>query len=740
MPTSTLETENPVAQAEHDVVARLLASMTLAEKIGQLQQVDASCEPISEELRVAIAAGRIGAVINRSDPQSCNALQKIAVTESRLGIPLLIGRDVIHGFRSIAPIPIGQAASWNCDLVRKAARVAALEARSQGVNWTFSPMIDIARDPRWGRIAESFGEDPFLTAKLGVAMIKGYQTDHLLNPGAIASCAKHFVGYGASESGRDYNTTNIPTNELRNIYLQPFRQAVEAGVATLMTSFSDLDGVPATANKPLIDGVLRNDWGFDGLVVSDWNAIKELIEHGLSAGPRDAAMEAALAGVDMEMAGDAYASHLESLITAGLVPVHKIDAMVERVLRLKDSLGLFEQPYVDPQHFPPLLSPEALQICYQMAVESFVLLKNDASILPLNAETLKSVAVIGPLADAPHEQMGTWVFDGQATDTVTPLQALRDRFADKATIHFAPGLANSRDRKTALFDEAERVVRDSDVALVFLGEESILSGEAHSRADIRLPGAQSLLLERLKALGKPVITVILAGRPLVLGQDLPNTDALIFGWHPGTMGGPAIVDVLFGDQCPCGKLPVTFPKSVGQVPIYYNHKNTGRPPIPAEIVLIDDIAVGAKQTSLGMSAFYLDDGYQPLFPFGFGLSYGTFELSDLWLSHSGLPADGTLTLQARITNIGNRRGTETVQLYIRDRAASLTRPVRELKAYQRYNLSPGETATVRFSLTADDLSFYRRDGTFGPEPGSFLLWVATHSANGLEGTFELLSA
>jgi|AntAceMinimDraft_5_1070358.scaffolds.fasta_scaffold02396_4 beta-glucosidase len=736
-PSLTLTSSGIARPAPEDEVDALLARMTLEEKIGQLQQVDASADPLPEDLLEGVRRGRIGSVINLANTEACNRLQRVAIEDSRLGIPLLMGRDVIHGFRTIFPIPLGQAAAWNQDLVRKAARISALEARSQGVHWTFSPMIDISRDPRWGRIAESFGEDPYLTGLFGCAMVEGYQTDNLSGHGAVLACAKHFVGYGASESGRDYNTTNIPPNELRNIYLEPFRKVLGAGAATLMTSFSDLDGIPATANGALLNGVLRREWGFDGLVVSDWNAINELIQHGLCEDSRSAAAEAALAGVDMEMAGDAYARSLADLIDTGVVPISLIDTMVRRILRLKQKLNLFQCPYTEAAAFAPLVSDAALDVAYQIAVESIVLLKNDGPVLPLQGADLGAVAVIGPLADAPHEQMGTWVFDGQMNDTVTPLQALRQTFLGKIDIHYAPGLETSRSRSHALFEAAEAAVLKSDVALVFLGEESILSGEAHSRADIRLPGAQSELLARLKALGKPVVTVVLAGRPLVLTADLPHTDALVYAWHPGTMGGPAILDVLLGAQVPRGKLPVTFPKSVGQVPIYYNHKNTGRPPVASDMVLIDDIEVGARQTSLGMSAFHLDDGFEPLFPFGFGLSYGQFELGDLDLSQAAIGLDERLKVRASVRNTGAHAGSETVQLYIRDLAGSLTRPVRELKAFRRVGLEPGQSTSIEFEIGAQDLSFYRRDGSFGPEPGRFSLWVATSSAGGLEAAFSL---
>ncbi len=719
-------------------VGALLRDMTLTEKIGQMRQVDATGEAISPDLADAIRSGRIGSVINQTSPEIVNELQRIAIEETRLGVPLLIARDVIHGFKTIFPIPLGQAATWNPDLVRDGARIAAREAASCGVNWTFAPMIDISRDPRWGRIAESLGEDPYLTCTLGVAMTEGFQGDDLADSASIGACAKHFAGYGASESGRDYSTTNIPENELRNIYLPPFKAVIEAGALSIMSSFSDIDGVPASANSFLFRDVLRGEWRFDGIAVSDWNSIAQLSVHGITANDRESAEEAITAGIDMEMAGDAYQNHIADLIENGDVNIDEIDRMVANVLRAKFRLGLFDDAYADPAAFPRFGDSEAMTVAKEMALQGVVLLKNEERTLPLKPKALTSVAVIGPMADAPYEQIGTWVFDGDETLSVTPLQAIRDAAGDDFDVRYAPAMESTRSKSVDHFGAAFEAAADSDVAIVFLGEESILSGEAHSRADIDLPGNQTQLVKALKRTGKPVIAVVLAGRPLTLGDILDDVDALLFAWHPGTMGGPAISDLLFGRASPSGKLPVTFPKVVGQIPIYYNRKNSGRPPSPNEIVHIDDIPVGARQTSLGMTAFHLDAGYEPQFHFGFGLSYADFHYADLKLSAASLRTGETLRVEATIANDGDMAGVEVAQLYIRDLVGSVTRPVRELKQFTRVLLEPGEEKKVAFDLTTDDLAFWRRGGVYGAEPGDFHLWVGGSSEGGLMASFTLV--
>jgi len=719
-------------------MAELLGRMTLAEKVGQMSQVNADFPDAPARLRDAIREGRIGSVINQVDPGVVNSLQRIAVEESRLGIPLLVGRDVIHGFRTTMPIPLGQAASFNPEIVRQGARVAALEAAAAGVNWTFAPMIDIARDPRWGRIAESLGEDPCLASRLGVAMVEGFQGEDLAAQGAIAACAKHFAGYGACESGRDYATTNIPENELRNVHLAPFRAAVDAGVATLMTSFSDLNGVPGTANRFLLRQVLRAEWNFRGFVVSDWDSIRQLAVHGLTAGDADSAHEAATAGVDMDMAGGVYAAQLPGLVGEGRIGIDIIDAAVANILRIKFRLGLFDSPYVEGDRIPLVPVEERARIARQAALQSVVLLKNAAGVLPLARADVKSLAVVGPLADDPYEQLGTWIFDGDPGRSVTGLQGIRDLLGEDVKIRHVRAMETTRSRSTDGFDEAVDAARVSDAVIAFLGEESILSGEAHSRADIGLPGAQAELVGRLRETGKPLIAVIMAGRPLTLTDVIDDLDAVLFAWHPGTMGGAALADLLFGLESPSGKLPVTFPRVVGQVPIYYNRKNTGKPSTPESLVLIDDIPVRPAQTSIGNTAYHLDAGDRPLFPFGFGLSYASFEYAGLRLGTHELRIGDSMSVRVDVTNRGGMAADEVVQLYVRDLVGNVTRPVRELKGFRRIRLDPGQTGTVEFVLHSDELAFFGRDNTLIVEPGEFHLWVGGSSEADLRATFRLV--
>jgi beta-glucosidase len=718
-------------------ITALLAAMSLAEKIGQMGLVDASMRDPARHLRDDLRAGRIGAVLNVVDAGEVREIQRIATAEARLGIPLLVGRDVIHGFRMIAPIPLGQAATWNADLVEACARVAAAEAAAVGINWTFAPMIDISRDARWGRIAESVGEDPHLASVLAVAMIRGFQGDDLAAGAAIAACGKHFAGYGAAESGRDYATTNIPENELRNVYLPPFKAAVDAGVASLMTSFSELDGVPATANAFLLQTVLREEWGYEGLVVSDWDSVRQLQIHGLTENDRESACAAVLAGVDMEMFGDAYRQHLAELVETGRVPMAVVDAAVRRILRLKFALGLFDGARVTSAGTAATAREQAARIAHQAALESIVLLRNEGAVLPLSAGALASIAVIGPLADEPAEQLGTWIFDGDAALSISPLAALRSRVGSSTTVRYVRALATGRDRSIAGIAAAVAAAAASDVALIFVGEEAILSGEGHSRADIALPGAQAELIRQVKATGKPVVVVVMAGRPLTLTDVAPAADALLFAWHPGAMAGPAIAALLFGAASPSGKLPVSLPRMVGQLPLYYNQKNTGKPPSLASAVLIDDIEPHARQLSVGMTAYHLDAGFQPLYPFGFGLSYGEFTYHGLALSTAVIEVGDALEASVVLTNRGDRDATEVVQLYIRDLAGSVTRPVRELKDFRRVPLAAGASTTVTFRLHTDQLAFHGRDMRLATEPGWFHLWIGGSSAAELRAEFRV---
>jgi beta-glucosidase len=721
-------------------VSALLAEMTLIEKIGQMSQVNAGEGYPPDNLGDRLRAGHIGSVLNSVDVNTVNELQRIAVEESRLSIPLLVGRDVIHGFKTVMPIPLGQAASWNPEIVRAGARVAALEASTTGVNWTFAPMVDISLDARWGRIAESLGESVYLASELAVAMVEGFQGDDLSAVGTIASCAKHFAGYGAVESGRDYATTNIPEHKLRNVYLRPFKAAVDAGVTTLMTSFSDLNGIPATGNEFLLRQILRDEWGFGGFVVSDWDSIRQLQIHGLTENDKESAFQAVTAGVDMEMAGDAYIHYLAELVEDGRVSMSTIDTAVANVLRVKFRLGLFENPYTDPGKLPEIANEHALATARKAALQSVVMLKNDHNTLPLSAERMKSVALIGPLADAPYQQLGTWIFDGDRELSITPMHAIHSLVGHDVDVRYVRAMETSRSRVSEAFDEAVDIARDSDAAILFLGEESILSGEAHSRADISLPGDQAELVRRIRETGKPVIAVILAGRPLTLTNIVDEVDAILFAWHPGTMGGPAIADLLFGVESPSGKLPATFPRMVGQIPIYYSQKNTGKPPSAENMTHIDDIDSHAPQTSLGMAAFHLDAGFTPLFPFGFGLSYANFEYDHLKTSDSQIRMGDTLTVSIELVNASDVAGEEVVQLYVRDLVGSVTRPVKELKGFKRVRLDPGQSETVEFQLHTDDLAFYGRDMKLNTEAGRFHVWIGGSSNAELQGEFEIVAS
>lgn len=725
--------------AQQKIVSSLLSKMTLVEKIGQMCQVMGDYGHVSPQLAERINAGSIGSIINETDPATLRELQRIAVEDSRLGIPLLMGRDVIHGFRTIFPIPLAMAASWSPELVQQSAAISASEAASIGINWTFSPMIDICRDPRWGRIAEGYGEDPVLCSVLGGAMVQGYQGESLAAPSSIIACAKHFAGYGASESGRDYNTTNIPENELRNVYLRPFHAAAQAGVATFMSSFSDLDGIPASGNAFLMQQVLREEWQFEGFVVSDWESISQLQIHGFTENDKQSAYEAISAGIDMEMSSCTYRDHLEELIAADKIELNKIDMMVERILSIKCALGLFEQPYAQPEKLPQLLSEHALAMAQKSVEDSTVLLKNDNDILPLDQSTLTDIALIGPMADDPYEQLGTWIFDAKPEDSTTVRQALKQYCDVSMNIHYAKGVSTTRSHDQSGFEEALAAVAQSQVVIMVVGEESILSGEAHSRTELDLPGAQQGLLEAVEAMGKPIVMIIMAGRPLVLESVLPKVDGLLYAWHPGTMAGPGLVRLLLGNAIPSAKLPVSFPRHVGQIPIYYNQKHTGKPANESNYVHMNDFPLRAPQTSLGMAATHLDCHFTPQFPFGFGLSYTRFKYEHLQLSKHDLNVGESVTVYIQLSNIGNYDADEIVQLYIRDRVGSITRPVKELKQFKRVHLKRGQTQQLEFELTSRELAFFGRNKTWASEPGEFDIWVGESSAMGLHGEFRLVS-
>jgi beta-glucosidase len=694
-------------------VAALLAKMTLEEKAGQLTQYASPKEQLARE-------GRVGSFLNVVGADKVNALQKVAVEQSRLGVPLIFAYDVIHGYRTIFPIPLAEACSWDPDLAEQTAAVAAKEATAAGIRWTFAPMVDIARDSRWGRIAEGSGEDPFLGAAFARARVRGFQGASLKEPTSVVACAKHYAAYGAAEAGRDYNTVDISVKTLREVYLPPFKAAVDAGVGTLMSAFNDLNGTPASANRFTLTEVLRNEWGFRGFVVSDWRAIAELMVHGIAATPAQAAERALHAGVDMDMEGSIYLQNLPQLVREGKIPESALDEAVRRILRIKFALGLFEHPYADPdREKSALLANEHRQLAREAARKSIVLLKNDQNLLPLS-KAVNSVAVIGPLADSRSDLLGCWPGQGHAEDVVSMLEGLKGKIGPEK-IHFAKG-CNIQGNDDSGFADAVKLAQESDVAIVVLGESAGMSGEAASRVFLGLPGVQEDLLKAVHATGKPIILVLMNGRPLTIPWAAQHVPAILETWQLGVEAGNAIADTLFGDCNPGGKLTTSFPRSVGQVPIYYGHKNTGRPPSDTD-----------KYTSR-----YLDSSHTPLFPFGFGLSYSQFEYRNLKLSADKMRCDGSIKVSADVTNVSLREGDEIVQLYIRGLVASTTRPVKELKGFQRISLRPGQTRTVEFTLAAQDLGCYDENLKYVVEPGPFKVWVAPNSVSGLEAGFELV--
>lgn len=719
-------------------IEELLKEMTLREKIGQMSQF-AGRNGLPEDLKQAIRNGEVGSILNEVDPEVLNEIQRIAVEESRLGIPVIIGRDVIHGFQTMFPIPLAQACSWNPDLIEKGARVSATEAASVGINWTFAPMIDVTRDPRWGRIAESLGEDSYLCSELGKAMVRGFQGNDLSKKDSIAACAKHFAGYGYSEAGKDYAYVNISENEMRNMVLPPFKAAADQGVATFMTAFSDINGIPASANEFLLKKILREEWNYDGFVVSDWDSIVQLITHGFTKDEKGAAYEAVTAGVDMEMASHTYLHNLENLVREGRISEESINQSVRRILEIKMKLGLFDNPHVNASDFPERGNEDHLHAAKEAAVQSCVLLKNDYQTLPLRKEKLRNIAIIGPLADDGFEQMGTWTFDGVEDWCVTPLAAIKKELeGSDIHIRYAKGLHNSRSHDKNGFDEALRIASESETVIMFMGEEAILSGEAHCRADINLPGAQNALLEEISKLGKSTILVVMAGRPLILDHTRHLVNSMMYAWHPGTMGGEAISDLLFGKEIPSGKLPVSFPKAVGQIPIYYNQRNSGKPATHHSFTHIDHIPERAHQTSVGNTSFHMDAGFEPCYPFGFGLSYTHFHYHHIWLSSDTMKPGESIEVYAEISNHGEFDATEVVQLYIRDLVGSITRPVKELKGFKRVHIKKDKTETVCFKLHSDDLAFYGRDNRLKTEPGNFDVWVGGDSNTELKTSFGIV--
>lgn len=716
--------------AERAFVDALMARMTLAEKLGQLNQppgVGNNTGPAamsgSED---QVRQGQIGSWLGTHGAELTCRLQRIAVEDSRLGIPLLFAYDVIHGMRTVFPVPLGEASSFDPDEVRNGARVAAVEATAHGVHWTYAPMVDIARDPRWGRVVEGAGEDPYLGSVLAAARVRGFQGEDLAAPDTLLATAKHFVGYGAAEGGRDYDVADISERTLHEVYLPPFKAAIDAGAQSIMASFNEIAGVPMHAHKPLIQDLLRGEWGWDGLLVSDYTGVMELMPHGVAGTREEAGRLGLRAGVDVDMVSAIYLEDLPAAVEAGRVPLAEVDASVRRVLNAKFRLGLFEDPYRyckdSARQQAMTLTPEHRASARRMAQKSMVLLENEGDVLPLS-KSLRSLAVIGPLADEPWAMLGNWVGIGRPEDAVTPLDALRDAVGERTKLVVAKGAAINDD-DTSGFDSAVRAARQADAVLMFLGEHPEMSAEANNRTSLDLPGVQEQLALAVAATGKPVVVVLLNGRPLSTGALQGQVPAILEAWFPGVEGGNAIVDVLFGDVNPSGKLPVTVPRNVGQVPIYHAHRNTGRPP-----------AKDNKYTSK-----YIDVPWTPLYPFGHGLSYTSFEYDSPQLANARVAVgEPQQQVRVRVTNTGPRAGTEVVQLYLRDDVASVTRPVRELRGFQRVELQPGESREVAFTLGFDDLSLYDAQMQRVVEPGTFTVFVGGSSQAAQSAGFEVVA-
>jgi beta-glucosidase len=712
---------------EAQFVDSILALMTLEEKVGQLTQWRGRWSEtgplVPEGGEAEIRASRVGSFLGVFGADYTREMQRVAVEETRLGIPLLFAHDVIHGFRTIFPVPLGEVASFNPEAVENAARIAAVEAAAHGLHWTYAPMVDIARDPRWGRIVEGAGEDPFLGSVMAAARVRGFQGDDLRANNTVLATAKHFVAYGGAEGGRDYNTVDISERTLHEVYLPPFHAAVKAGVQSIMPAFNEIAGVPMHAHRPLIEGTLREEWGFDGVIISDYTGVMELIPHGVAADSTGAGILGLRAGVDIDMVAGIYLNHVPGAVREGRLSEDFIDASVRRVLAAKYRLGLFEDPYRysdASRERDWTLTPEHRSAARQVALESMVLLKNENNALPLS-KSIGTLAVIGPLADDRRVMLGSWAAAGRPEDAITPLEGIRSTLGQGTRVLHARG-AGVTEPDTSGIAEAVRIAREADAIVMFLGEHHDLSAEANNRTSLDLPGVQAQLAAAVVATGRPVIVVLFNGRPLSIPWLDENVPAILEAWFPGVEAGPAIAQVLFGDYNPAGRLPVSVPRNVGQVPIYYNHKNTGRPPDPAN-----------KYTSK-----YLDVPWTPLYPFGHGLSYTTFEYREIRLDKSRMTATDSVTVSVRVANTGQRAGDEVVQLYVRDDVGSVTRPVKELRGFQRIRLEPGQEQSVTFTLGPDDLAFLDAEMRRIVEPGIFTVWAGPSSAQGIEARFEVV--
>ncbi len=723
---NTFQKQVPVKSIEERVDS-VMKLMTLEEKIGQMTLFTSDWAvtgpTLREGYREDIKTGKVGAIFNAHTAAYNRELQRIAVEETRLGIPLLFGYDVIHGYKTIFPVPLGESASWDLEAMEKSARIAAIEAAAAGLHWTFAPMVDIARDPRWGRICEGAGEDTYLGARIAEARVKGFQGDDLSKDNTLIACAKHYAAYGAAQAGRDYHSVDISERVLRETYLPPFMAAKKAGVRTFMTSFNELFGVPASGSRFLLTDVLRDEWGFDGFVVTDYTSINEMVDHGIVANEKDAAELSLDAGVDMDMQGATYYNYLLELVREGRISVARVNESVRRILRIKFELGLFDDPYRysnTEREKARVFAPEHLEAARDIARKSIVLLRNEKNTLPLSKK-IRTLAVVGPLAANQKELIGSWSGAGDYKQSVSLLDGIKTKLGTTVKILHTEGCAITGQDKTG-FKNALALAKTAEAIVVAVGESADMSGEAASRSDITLPGVQEELVKALVATGKPVVVVLMNGRPLAIPWIAENAPAILETWFLGTQAGHAIADVLFGDYNPSGKLTVTFPRNAGQIPIFYNAKNTGRPMDPLD-----------KYTSK-----YLDVPNTPQFPFGFGLSYSRFEYGNLKTDRSVFGADSSpLKITCTVRNLGPYDGEEVVQLYVRDRVGSVTRPVRELKGFQKIFLKNGESKTVAFTLTADDLKFYNRDMIWTAEPGMFDLYVGGDSNAALTTAVEL---
>lgn len=742
VPNSTTTTVEDPIEAK---IEALLRKMTLEEKIGQMNQYSSFWEATGpapqggnqQKQYEQLKKGLVGSMLNVTGAAATREVQKLVMEHSRLKIPLLFGYDVIHGYKTMFPIPLGEAASWDLDAIEQSARIAATEAAAAGINWTFGPMMDISRDARWGRIMEGAGEDPYLGSLIAVARIKGFQGSNLAADNTIAACAKHFAAYGFAEAGRDYNTVDISEHTLHNIVMPPFKAAVEAGVATFMNAFNEIGGIPATGSAHLQREILKKQWGFDGFIVSDWNSIGELVDHGLATDNKEAARLAALAGSDMDMETRAYITHLADHVKNKTVPEAFIDDAVRRILRVKFRLGLFDDPYRygnEEKEKRLLLSPAFQDAARDVARKSIVLLKNDYNLLPLKKD-VKRIAVIGPLAADKNSPLGNWRAQAVANSAVSLLEGIQAAVNENTEVIYAQGaelntgarnfilptVINTTDKSG--FSAALSAARRADVVVLAIGEDAFQSGEGRSVSDIGLTGLQEELFNEIYRINPKVAVVLMNGRPLAIEDLAGKAPAIVEAWHLGSQAGHAIADVLFGDYNPSGKLPISFPRNTGQVPLYYNHKHTGRaaPLVPGQVVW----------------SHYNDVPNTPLYPFGYGLSYTTFSYSALTLSKKEITAADQMQVSVTMSNTGQTTGIETVQLYIRDLVGSVTRPVKELKGFQRIELRPGESKTVTFTISVKDLAFYTAAGKWEAEPGAFKVFVGGDSVKVMEADFLL---